>query len=537
MRLLSLIDRRTRWLAAAATAVGLLSGGASAALIALVNTALVRGRNAPGLLVAAFVGLLVAKVVTNVVARVLLNHLAQRTLSRLCSDLSQKVLAAPLRDLERVGIPRVLSALTDDVAAIGWAVANVPAVAMNVAILAGCAVYLGWLSWPILLAVAGVVALGAIAYRILVYRAFRYLQRARDTRDELFRHFRTLTEGVKELKLHAERRRAFVRERLEPTVEALRRDSLAGLWHHIVATGWSQVLFYAALGGLVFTLPRLPNVTTETLTGYLLVTLYMMAPVWGLIDSWPTFARGRIALAKVSDLGVTLSPSAADVSETAVPVAAAPFERLDLDAVVFAYGDDGDNPGFVLGPIDVSFRRGEVVFLVGGNGSGKSTFVKVLTGLYPPTVGVLRLDGRIVDDKNRDWYRQYIAAVFSDFYLFDGLLGLGDEDIDGRARKQLVRLGLEGKLRVEGGRFSTTALSQGQRKRLALLTAFLEDRAIYVFDEWAADQDVHYRDMFYREILPELKSLGKTVLVISHDDRYYHLGDRVLKLEYGKLIG
>ncbi|HEX2438849.1 MAG TPA: cyclic peptide export ABC transporter, partial [Methylomirabilota bacterium] len=455
-------------------------------------------------------------------------------LSGLCRTLSQKVLATPLRDLERVGIARILSALTDDVAAIAWAVSNVPAVAMNLAILAGCAVYLGWLSWPIMLAVFGVLLLGAVAYRVLVYRAFRYLQRARDTRDELFRHFRTLTEGVKELKLHAERRRAFMQERLEPAVEALRRDSLSGLWHHIVASGWSQVLFYAALGALVFTLPRLPGVTTETLTGYLLVTLYMMTPVWGLIDSWPTFARGRIALAKVSDLGVTLSPALADVSEGAI--APGSFEGLELDAVVFAYGENGDNAGFVLGPVDVSLRPGEVVFLVGGNGSGKSTFVKVLTGLYPPSMGALRLNGRIVDDKNRDWYRQHFAAVFSDFYLFDGLLGLGGDDIDGRAQRYLVRLGLEGKLRVEGGRFSTTALSQGQRKRLALLTAFLEDRPIYVFDEWAADQDVHYRDIFYREILPELKSRGKTVVVISHDDRYYHLGDRILKLEYGTLL-
>ena len=125
--------------------------------------------------------------------------------------------------------------------------------------------------------------------------------------------------------------------------------------------------------------------------------------------------------------------------------------------------------------------------------------------------------------------------MFSDFYLFDGLLGLTGDDLDARAQHQLARLDLERKVRVERGRFSTTALSQGQRKRLALLTAFLEDRPIYVFDEWAADQDLNYREIFYCQILPELKALGKTVLVISHDDRYYHLGDRVLKLEYGEL--
>ena len=267
-----------------------------------------------------------------------------------------------------------------------------------------------------------------------------------------------------------------------------------------MATGWSQFLFYACLGALVFTIPRLPDVTTETLTGYLLVTLYMMSPVWGLIESWPTFARGRIALGKVRDLGMSLSPMVGE--EIVPPATVEPFVRLDLDAVVFAYGDDADNSGFVLGPVDVGLARGEVVFLVGGNGSGKSTFVKVLTGLYPPTVGSVRLNGQLIDDKNRDWYRQHFSPVFSDFYLFDGLLGLGGDDLDARAQQQLVRLGLDRKVRVERGRFSTTALSQGQRKRLALLTAFLEDRPVYVFDEWAADQDVHYREIFYLRSFP-----------------------------------
>jgi putative ATP-binding cassette transporter len=534
--LLSFVDRRARILAAAATGVGLLSGAASAALIALVNTALVRRDRTSGWLAVAFVVLLAAKVVTNALARVLLNHLAQRTLSQLCGDLSRKVLATPLRHLERVGIPRILTTLTDDVLMIGLAITNVPAFAMNVAILGGCAAYLGWLSWPILIVVATFVVLGAVAYRVLISRAFRHFQDARDARDAVFRQFRTLTEGLKELKLHAGRRLAFVTERLDPSIETLRRDSFAGLVHHIVATGWSQLLFYASLGALVFTVPRIPDVTTETLTGYILVTLYMMNPIWGLLESWPAFARGRIALQKVRDLGVSLSPLTVEEAELTPPATFGPFERLDFDGVVFAYDDDRDGHGFVLGPLDFSLQRGELVFLVGGNGSGKSTFMKVLTGLYSPTVGAVRLNGQVIEEKNREDYRRHFSAVFSDFYLFDALLGLGGDDLDARARPYLALLELDAKVRVEGGRFSTTALSQGQRKRLALLTAFLEDREIYVFDEWAADQDVHYRDIFYRQILPELKARGRTVLVISHDDRYYHLGDRVVKLDYGKLV-
>ncbi len=130
---------------------------------------------------------------------------------------------------------------------------------------------------------------------------------------------------------------------------------------------------------------------------------------------------------------------------------------------------------------------------------------------------------------------EYFSVVFSDFYLFDALLGLRGADLDARATRYLMELELDDKVQIRDGAFSTTALSQGQRKRLALLTAFLEDRPIYVFDEWAADQDPHYREIFYRRLLPDLKARGKTVLVISHDDRYYHLASRIIRLEYGKV--
>jgi putative ATP-binding cassette transporter len=531
------MDRRDWLLAAGATAAGLASGAFSAALIAVVNTALMRGEVGRGRLAAVFAGLLVSKVLTNAFARILLNHFAQGMLGRLCRELSRKVVATPLRHLESIGIPRILTTLTDDVAIIGGTLGAVPGLAMNGAVLVGCAVYLGWLSWPVLLAVLGFMGVGTVAYRMLVYRAFRYLKSARDTRDLLFKHFRALTEGTKELKLHAGRRHVFLTERVEPTVEALRRDSVAAVRQHVVATSWSQAFFYVLLGVVLFAAPTLHAMSTEALTGYLLVILYMMNPIWGLIESWPTFARGRIAMQKVRDLGLSLSPLAGEPGDAWHGPPAEEFRRLDLDGVTFGYEGDADSPGFVLGPVDFSLHRGEIVFLVGGNGSGKSTFVKVLTGLYAPTVGAIRLDGQPVSDKNRDWYCQHFSAVFSDFYLFEGLLGLNDPDLDGRARRHLVRLELDAKVRVDGGMFSTTALSQGQRKRLALLVAFMEDRPIYVFDEWAADQDVHYREIFYREILPELRSRGKTVLVISHDDRYYDLGDRVVKLDYGRVVG
>ena len=510
----------------------MVGGGCSAGLIALINTALNRTDLSRTLLVLGFIGLVVGKVMSNVVARLLLAGFTQRTLTDLSRDISRKVLATPLRRLEAVGIPRILSTLTEDVVSIGWAAQNVPSLASNLAVLVGCAVYLGWLSWWVLLSVVSVIVVGAACYRILIGRAYRYLRHARETRDVLFNHLRALTEGMKELKLHAARREAFFSERIETTTEALRRDTMAGIRHHLVADSWNQTLFYGLLGGLLFAAPTGGGLNAETVTGYVLATLYMMNPVWAVIEVWPIFARARIAFEKVQELGLSLGKA----GEHGVPVPLAPareWQRLDLDAVTFAYEVDG-RP-FVLGPLTLTLRRGELVFLVGGNGSGKSTFAKVLTGLYTPQAGTIRLDGLDVTDQNREWYCQYFSAVFSDFYLFDSLLGLTGSDLDARAGRFLEELELDSKMHITNGTFSTTALSQGQRKRLALLTAFLEDRAIYVFDEWAADQDAHYREIFYRRLLPSLKARGKTIVVISHDERYYAVGDQIVKLEYGQL--
>ena len=180
-------------------------------------------------------------------------------------------------------------------------------------------------------------------------------------------------------------------------------------------------------------------------------------------------------------------------------------------------------------------RSGELIFIVGSNGSGKSTLAKLMTGLYAPQSGEILLDGLPVNETNIEWYRQHFATTFADVYLFDRYLGLEDRQLDPEIQKYLQEFQLDRKVRVTNGVLSTIDLSQGQRKRLALLTAFLEDRPIYLFDEWAADQDPAFREIFYAQMLIELKKRNKLVIVITHDDRYFHLADRILKLNYGRV--
>jgi putative ATP-binding cassette transporter len=259
-----------------------------------------------------------------------------------------------------------------------------------------------------------------------------------------------------------------------------------------------------------------------------------MLPMDNIVNNLPHLSRASIALQKIESLGLSLASRAEE--STVVPPFKSSWQPLEFKAVTYPYySHEEEDRSFILGPIDLTLHPGELIFIVGGNGSGKSTLAKLITGLYIPESGEIWLDGQPVNRHNREWYRQHFSVVFSDFYLFESLLGLENTDLDTQAQKYLKQLQLERKVKVESGKLSTTALSQGQRKRLALLTAYLEDRPIYLFDEWAADQDPDFKEIFYTEFLKELRNRGKTLLVISHDDHYFHLADRIIKLNYGKV--
>jgi putative ATP-binding cassette transporter len=276
----------------------------------------------------------------------------------------------------------------------------------------------------------------------------------------------------------------------------------------------------------------------QDLTGYVLVVLYINTPITVLVNTLPTFNQAKVALQKVEALGLSLKRDLEEDSPAQLD-ASVEWQSLALEGVTHTYYREQEDSNFVLGPLDLSFRPGELVFITGGNGSGKSTLAKVLTGLYLPETGVIRLDGQPVTDENRESYRQLFSAVFSDFYLFERVAnsnGSDSSNLDAQAHDYLVRLQLDHKVRVEGGTLSTTALSQGQRKRLMLLNAYMEDRPFYVFDEWASDQDPLFKQVFYTQILSDLKQRDKTVIVISHDDRFYHLADRIIKLDYGHQV-
>jgi len=513
---------------------GVVSGLSNAGLLALINATLHALESSKAM----FWGLIALCIIlplSRFISETLLVRLSTRALLDLRMHLCRRILSAPLPLLEQFGAHRLLATLTEDVSVISNTLTTIPLLCMHMAIVIGCLIYMAWLSKLLLMLVLAFVVIGVITYQIPLFKGMQLSRLAREEWDTLFKYLRALTEGTKELKLHRKRREAFLSQNLVSTSESLRNYNVQASAFYTASNSWGQALIFALIILILFPVFGFKSISPETLTGYALVLLYMMTPFQVILNTLPAFSRANIAMRKIEELGLSLTANLTDMEASIESEKGLCLGRLELLGVTHTYGSGEENGSFTLGPIDLTFNRGDLVFLVGSNGSGKTTFAKILTGLYVPERGEIRLDGRTITDQNRENYRQYFSTIFSDFYIFDSLLGFEGQSLDDRVSSLLIQLQLDKKVEVKDGVLSTTQLSHGQRKRLALLTAYIENRPIYVFDEWAANQDPVFKEIFYYQLLPALKANGKTIFVITHDDRYYDVADRVIKFDWGRL--
>ena len=536
MNLIWLLLKASWMQVAIAVFTGLVSGGTTARLIALINRAIGDGfqsSNTLSDLAWQFPTLALIVVVNSIISQVLLINLSQEAVFQLRLRLSRGILSSQLRHLEKLGTSRLLATLTEDVATLNATVYAIPFICVDIAIITGCLLYLSFLSTTVFTFTVGFVMIAVGSIQLLINRAQVFLISARDEQDRLLKHFRAITEGIKELKLHSARRQEFFEDELQRSAAVCRDQNSAALLTFSVSTGWGNLLFFVLVGLLLFVLPQVAPVSPGVLSAYILTVTYLMLPMQSILDKLQALSKATVALQKIERMGLVLAGNKENyIEEKDKDIKT--FSKLELKQVVHAYPGEEENR-FSLGPVDLTFKPGEIVFIVGGNGSGKSTLAKLITGLYIPEAGEIRLNDKVITDDNREWYRQHFSVIFSDYYLFEKLLGMGKPALDEQAQEYLRQLKLNDKVTIENGKLSTTELSQGQRKRLALLTAYLENRQIYLFDEWASDQDPIFRNIFYKEILTNLKKRNKTILVISHDDHYFHFADRIIKLDYGKV--
>jgi putative ATP-binding cassette transporter len=349
--------------------------------------------------------------------------------------------------------------------------------------------------------------------------------------------FGDLVDGFKELKMNSAKADDFVETSLKPlAAEARELRTEAGL-----ALNRSVVLatlgLFIVLAALVLLLPVLSPSEVSKLPRLTTFMVFLFGPLGQVVGVYPILNDALASIREIERVEKLLDSiyekGLADpiCAEDAAP----PFDMLRCTTLAFSYRDERGQPSFSLEPLDFQLSKGDLVFITGGNGSGKSTFLKVLAGLYPPARGSIAVNGVVVGRDNRQIYRNLFSTVFSEFHLFDRLYGI--KEVDHRRVRDLLELtDLSHKTSIVDHQITTLSLSTGQRKRLALVLSLLEDKPILLLDEWAAEQDPPFRRKFYREILPWLKQQEKTVVAVTHDDDYYDVADRVLKMQFGNFV-
>lgn len=533
MMLLKELLHDARWRILLAILSSALSAATSIGLIGYINRSLEQGLDDLGQALLLFGGLLVLLFISGVMSQWLLVQIGHRLVYQLRLRLVGQVLGTALERIERLGSPRIYNALTKDVTTVATAFKQLPISLYNGLLLLAGLAYMAWLSLPFFVLTLGVIVLGVALDVLLGRQVKRLMQQVRQQDDRLTEQFEATIHGRCELGLSRERRQLLYKQRLEPIARASLDASVRAdtLW--AVNLNWTTLLVFVLIGTLFFLGQGLGLLSQQVVVGYVLAIMFLRTPISMILDAIPAVIRGHVALQAIDALALGET-----VRFQAPLQAAEPFRELRLANVEYRYPGQNDEFAFQLGPIDLSIRRGELIFVVGGNGSGKSTLAKLLTGLYQPSSGAVSLNGVTLDASTSEWHREHFAAIFADFYLFADVLGEdGKHDgLEARVDHYLERLGLAHKVQFAAGRLSTTALSQGQRKRLALLLLMMEGREVLLLDEWAADQDPLFRHVFYHELLPELKAAGKTVIAITHDDRYFDVADRIYRLDYGQLV-
>lgn len=520
-------------LAAFATALGFLNSFAAVGLLSIIDAQLRTPQPATVGVLLAFLALLIAMFVGEFGAGVGNNLVGQDIIADVRTDLVRKIILAPIDQLEQTEKHRLIAALTADVGRISGFTRGMAYLIVALCETAACAIYMAYLSWPMFCAAALVGVANYLGIRAASRLAYDRYKEERQSVDDIQKSYQALVDGAKELRLNRRLRYRFFHDQIATDIGRIRSSTNSACVGFVLGVALDSASFFVIAGALIVLSAWLDK---SALAQFILILMFLKGPVGQIVLSLPTFDQSLISFKNVAELSQRLRQSEEALlgSQDDTRTLGA-FESLECRGVRFAFQAKEDVAPFVLGPINLRVNAGETVFIVGENGSGKTTLIKVLLGIYPPSEGQISLNGACIGDVNRDGYRQYFSAIFFDFYLFDRLAGVDEADED-EVRAHLTRLDIAHKTSFRDGAFSTLDLSAGQRKRLALIAAYLEKRPIVVLDEWAAEQDPTFRRIFYREILPEMKRKGKTLIVVSHDDRYFDAADRILKIEDGKIV-
>ena len=447
-------------------------------------------------------------------------------------NLVGKMFNTSYQSFEKIDRGRVLATLNDDTNQISNAANILVMFATSIITIFGSFIYLAALSfWATALTLLVVFFVAGIYY-VVTERTNVLFEEARDTQNQFMGFLNGMLDGFKELSMHYNKRTEYQAD-VAGSVDALRKKLGFALIKFVNAFLVGESLLIITLAAVGFGISRVfPEISKFTIMGFIMILLYLIGPFNALLRSVPEIIRMRISWNRVQqfskDVPANIDPSAIKAPEK-LPVS---IDSIKAEGVMFEYKSDNELERFRVGPLDFDANKGEIVFIVGGNGSGKTTLAKILTGLYIPDGGVVRING--IEKANYE-IGEYFSVVFSDYHLFEKLYNVNLTGKEAEIQKYLKLLRLEQKVVLENNAFSTVDLSGGQRKRLALLQCYLEGHPIYLFDEVAADQDPEFRKFFYRDLLMRMKAEGKIVIAVTHDDHYFDVADRIIKMDMGQI--
>ncbi|KZC99562.1 MULTISPECIES: cyclic peptide export ABC transporter [Thalassospira] len=549
MLLIDLLRSRTR--IDLRHAVGLLSLASIATTMVLIIVNLAAEQAEDGVASMRYLGMMALSLIGYIWAQKKSSDLiaaeVEHILHQLRLSLFDRVRKAAPDTLAKVGQGAVQTALTQEMQTVSAALPLMLNGVQQVVLIICVAAYLAWLST---FAFVMISVLAVVVSTIHLQRMRKINAATRDAIDDenlLFGGLTDLLHGFKEVKMNSRRRDALLGALNDRSIRA--RDTKS-----VVKAQWSrefaliQLAFYGMMAAMVFIVPIFTSDYHDVAVQTTTAALFMIGPIGAVVASVPSFTDSDVALRKINDIDHQLEDAldAQHANEAAngtsspetldkLRGALGNIAEISLRDVRFAYPGTTDSPGFAVGPINATFKKGEITFITGGNGAGKSTIIAVLTGLRPAAGGSIMVNDCPLPTDALQLYRDHFATVLSDYHLFRELYGI-DEIDPKRVEPLLKQMEIDDKVEIDDNAFSTTSLSQGQRKRLALIAALLEEKPVLVLDEWAADQDPHFRSVFYEKILPSLRKQGKIIICVTHDDRWFDAADTIYHVRDGEFV-
>ncbi|WP_185966035.1 cyclic peptide export ABC transporter [Flavobacterium sp. ZT3R18] len=455
--------------------------------------------------------------------------LSQKIYWDIRKDIIKLILKAPYRKLQEYK-EEVFATLTTDVNNITNASLMIITFFSSIILILACLVYMAFLSLKLFAVSIVVIALGVVIYAVRSKTSNRQIKEVRELEKTFIGIFNSILNGAKEININADKGTQIYDRKVMKVATTGGDKYVTALLKYLNSEIISQLLFYSLITFILVFAGPVFQTPTAIKVSFIFVLLYLMGPIVSVMTIIPVMTRALVSLNKMEKLKSDLT-ALEKMQEVDNKGQYKDFSDLKIRNYAFSFGENQ----FSVGPINFDIKRNEIVFVYGGNGEGKTTFINTILNLYNLDNGEAYIDGELVPLKELEKIKNLFAPVFSDFYLFDEFYGITNVDYD-KINKYLKLFELEGKVHIKDGYFSTTDLSTGQRKRIALINTLLEDRPIIVLDEWAADQDPHFRHKFYTEIIATLvRDEDKTIIAITHDDRYYNTADTLLKMEYGKL--